>query len=417
MGGGSFNLTVKKLESMSYAKKFSDELSFSFRGNTQRCAELIQGNGSNLWSLDKKGMLRVSPADIFYSPCFEKHSRTSQDGVIDYPEIRFCEKTSHIEIPNEKRAQSVGEASIGEAPFDGEFDLPSPHRELSHSSKPLFSEAESLLPTLTEKSDFQEDSGSNLHYTLSEDYFILFRSAEYQRNTPRIISKEHFILCLQPALGRTKKSISKRMDRLRALSHSQRSFMLLYVRKFPSKTPFRKAVFDSNGESLSIKTLTNKPLPEIEAQFIESVCQNRFSEAMPSCSFLEAKQLSLAPDTTLAEASRNFTFADQLPFFCDVASTSEKEAEKSFWSNFVEEMEATTRTKLEKKVRVMASKHQGGSIKVRDPTVVTHILDFMRWSFKLDPVETLKQLSSDQCQNFEEIRRAFLVALPQKRDL
>lgn len=403
---------------MSYAKNLSDEMSFSFRGTTPGCVDTVNGNGSNGWSLDKKGVLRVSPADIFYEPCYEKYSHTSQDALIDYPEIRFCEKTSQMEIAEEKRPRSVSEHSIAEAPFAGDYTRFSPVKEILHSPQsPFIDENSVALPTLEERSISQEAPGSCLHYTLSEDYFLLFKNAEYQRSTPRTMSKDHFIMCLQPMLGRTLKSISKRMDRLRALSRTQRRILTLYVREFPLKAPFRKAVFESSGEGISVKTLQNKVLPGPESQYMQSISQNSEAHVIPSCSHLEAQHNIAIPSLSFTELGKGFTFIDSDPLFVDQPSLKDNGAEKWFWKKLIKETDALDHDRLEKKLHAIKSKEEEGVVRVRDPTVFSCIVEFLAWSFKLDPAETLAHLPPDRLQSFEEVRRTFLVALPQKYEL
>ena len=109
------------------------------------------------------------------------------------------------------------------------------------------------------------------YFSMAEDYFIMRQDYEYRLHTPRRTSKDSFIASFEPILQRSFKSVSKRIDRLRALTNVQRQVFFFFLKKFSGVAVSRKAIFASRGDMLHIKPLAGGKIGADERSFLREI--------------------------------------------------------------------------------------------------------------------------------------------------
>lgn len=403
---------------MSDARNFSDELSFSFRLDKGGLGEENTKKENNDCTLASKFILNISPEDIFCTPVEEKRSFYSYELGLELPEIRFSEKSP--ELANKEEVKRISEIDIPalEFSFTNELQLNGQNKNDLNALETLFDNhtlSDSGLGNLPNESFSAQ---FNPHYTLSEDYFLLFKIGEYRSKTPRRISKENFIVCLQPLLGRTPKSISKRIDRLRALSLSQKKRLVMYVRKFPKQALYRKAIFDSKGKSLVIKQLANKPLPLQEQEYINTISRyfSNFAEKLPqqrpSYEFSDESSMRNCFQDHRKEESFSDLYYKENRSFDDAEMGADKE--NFFWQTFLDHLYQVDYAKLETKVSSLKLYGEKTKYEVKDAESFRYFLDFLSWSFKINVGRVLNADSLGKFKSFNEIKNLFLAALPHR---
>lgn len=407
---------------MAEPKNFADDLSFSFKFDNKKCGEENNKNKGSDGPLPKKLQLRLSPEDIFCNPPEEKGSFYSYEMGLDLSEIRFCEKSPEIAGKEEKKRALAIEVPPLEFSFTNEFNGEAQPNSDSNALEALFRDNE--MPANSRADELpvsSRDAKPNTHYTLSEDYFLLFKIGEYRSRTPRRLSKEGFIQSMQPLLGRTVKSISKRIDRLRALSLLQKKRLLMYVRTFPLQSLSRKAVFDSRGKSLVIKPLASKSLPRSEHEYLQRTSPQFGGQDEPepwrdaSNDMRDEVQITNYFDDY---QSQNPTFdlrpSDAQTSIVDHAEGSGAQSEDHFWQAYLEGVYSINFQALEDKIESFKTYNEESVYRVGDPEALNYLIEFMRWSFKVDAKLVLDGSPFERCKSFSDLRNLFLVALPHK---
>lgn len=413
----AFNLVVAKLESMADAKNLSDEMSFSFKFDKNKCVEGNNKTVNNDFFVPKQLKLNISAEDIFCSLPEEKGSFYSYDMGLDLPEIRFCDKSPELIGKEEKKRVPELELPPLEFSFTNECPGAAQSLENLNALETFFKQSE-LAPISEDKNapESLQDAKPNSHYTLSEDYFLLFKIGEYRSKTPRLLSKDSFIQCLQPLLGRTSKSISKRVDRLRALSFGQKKKLLLYVRAFPVQSLHRKAVFDSNGEGIVIKQLNNKSLPNNEQEYL--VKAERFVPSSTGAGKAQENYFDLGE----ASPDRN-SFQNEEPIFhsgferapnpaFDRAMESEKK--NSFSIKFPYEIQHFNFEAVEEKLRYLREGKEEAVFKLRNEGALQYIVEYLAWTFNISAEALLSPEMLEKSKTLGDLRNLFLAALPRQ---
>lgn len=120
------------------------------------------------------------------------------------------------------------------------------------------------------------------YFSMAEDYFLLTRDSEYKLHCPRLTPKDAFIASLEPTLLRSFKSISKRLDRLRALTTLQRQLFFFFLKRFPRLSISRKAIFSSRGDKVYVKPFCNSKLSREEKDFLRGIEQRLQTAQVPT---------------------------------------------------------------------------------------------------------------------------------------
>lgn len=206
-----------------------------------------------------KPILSLKPEDIYFENKNESMDESMNNSAFVGDELKFEE--NNFKEPSVHRAevqikeQIVQEEVIEEIKFEEEKK--SIEEESEEEKEEEESESQSVGRT------------EHNYYSLEEDYFLLCKDLGYRLQKPRLQSKEEFLRTLAPLFGRSIKSITKRIDRLRALSLFQKRMFFHFVKRFPNVGDRRKIIFDTKGEKVMINVLGNRRIPEEEQLFLQ----------------------------------------------------------------------------------------------------------------------------------------------------